>query len=558
MLREPENRFSLTRAALSTSALLALGTAFLLWPALAGQAGAATQPPPRPNILFIFSDDHAYQAISAYGDPRHLVQTPHIDRLAKEGMLFGRCLVPNSICGPSRATVLTGTYNHINRFFNNANCRFDGSLTTFPKLLRQAGYQTAIIGKWHLVSDPTGFDFWEILPGQGVYYNPPMIKNGQRIKLEGYVTDLITDEALNWLKHRDKTRPFLLMCQNKAPHRNWEPALRYLNADGDRHYPEPPTLFDDYSGRGLAEHDQDMTIAKTMNDKDLKFVVPPQLNDEQRAAWKAYYKPRNEAFQKANLQGRALVSWKYQRYMHDYLACIRDVDDSVGRLLDYLDQESLATNTIVVYSSDQGFYLGEHGWFDKRWIFEESLRTPLLVRWPGVVPAGRVNRDLVSNLDFAETFLDVAGVPVPAEMQGRSMLPVLEGHTPADWRKAFYYHYYEYPRPHHVRPHYGVVTDRYKLVHFYKDADYWELFDLQKDPQELRSVYNQPQYAAVRADLETELARLRKELKELPQDPPGASGNVPPANKKALLQKAHPVPVKGGKAEPGTRAKLSN
>jgi arylsulfatase A-like enzyme len=513
--------------------ILALLATLLLGFAFADLGRAAPASAPRPNIVFIFSDDHAYQAISAYDDPRHLIQTPHIDRLAKEGMLFSRCLVPNSICGPSRATVLTGTYNHINGFYNNSNCRFDGSQTTFPKLLRQAGYQTAIVGKWHLVSDPTGFDFWQVLPGQGVYYNPPMLRNGQRINLQGYVTDLITDAALDWLKGRDKSRPFLLMCHHKAPHREWEPPLRHLKFDGDRHYPEPSTLFDDYSGRGLAEHDQDMTIARTMTASDLKFTVPAQLDAEQRAPWEAYYNPRNEAFQKANIQGRELISWKYQRYMHDYLACIRGVDENVGRLLDYLDHEGLATNTIVIYSSDQGFYLGEHGWFDKRWIFEESLRTPFLVRWPGVVPAGRVNRDIVSNLDFAETFLEVAGVPIPDRMQGRSLLPVLKGQTPADWRKAFYYHYYEYPRPHHVRPHYGVVTDRYKLVHFYKDADYWELFDLQKDPEELRSVYGQPDYATAQAELGAELAQLRKELKELPVDPPKASGDEPGAIEKA-------------------------
>ncbi len=324
-------------------------------------------------------------------------------------MRFDRCLVPNSICGPSRATVLTGKYSHLNGFYNNTNSRFDGSQTTFPKLLQAAGYQTAIVGKWHLVSDPTGFDYWHILPGQGVYYNPPMIKDGEKIQHQGYTTDIITDLSLDWLKGRDKSKPFLLMCQHKAPHREWEPALRHLGHDGDRVYPEPETLFDDYAGRGLAEHDQDMTIAKTMNPKDLKLTAPAQLKPEQRAKWDAYYEPRNEAFRQAKLTGRDLVRWKYQRYMHDYLGMSKAVDESVGRLLKFLDDEGLASNTDRVYCSDQGFYLGEHGWFDKRWIFEESLRTPLLVRWPGVTPPGTVNDDLVSNLDFAETFLEAAG-----------------------------------------------------------------------------------------------------------------------------------------------------
>ena len=490
-------------------------------------ATAAIAKPP-PNIVFIFSDDHAYQAISAYGEARHLLETPNIDRLGRAGMRFDRCVVTNSICGPSRASVLTGTYSHVNGFYNNTNCRFDGSQTTFPKLLQKVGYQTAMIGKWHLGSDPTGFDFWQILIGQGIYYNAPMIRNGTRIQTEGYITDTITDLSLAWLQHRDKSKPFLLMCQHKAPHREWEPALRHLAADGDRKYPEPPTLFDDYSGRGLAEHDQDMTIEKTMRPLDLKLERPADLNAEQTKTWDAYYEPRNAVFRAAQLTGPALVSWKYQRYMHDYLACLRAVDESVGRLLDYLDKEGLAENTIVVYSSDQGFYLGEHGWFDKRWIFEESLRAPLLVRWPGVTKSGSVNCDLVSNLDFAETFLDAAGVPVAAPMQGRSLVPLLKGFRPADWRTSFYYQYYEYPEPHHVRPHYGVITDRYKLVRFYGTGeDYWELFDLQTDPQELRSVYGQPAYAETQERLGRELARLRTELKVPESIPLKWFGNRP-------------------------------
>jgi arylsulfatase A-like enzyme len=467
-----------------------------------------------PNIVFIFSDDHAYQAIGAYNDPRRLIETPHIDRLAREGMRFDRCVVPNSICGPSRASVLTGKYSHLNGFYNNSNSRFDGSQMTFPKLLRSAGYQTAVLGKWHLVSDPTGFDLWHILPGQGVYYDPPMSHNGRRVQHQGYTTDIITELSLDWLKNRDKSRPFLLMCQHKAPHREWLPAIRHLGHDRDRRYPEPATLFDDYSGRGKAEHDQDMTIAKTMTALDLKLTAPKGLTPEDRRAWDAYYEPRNAAFRAAGLQGKELVSWKYQRYMHDYLGCIKGVDESVGRLLEFLDDEGLTGETIVVYSADQGFYLGEHGWFDKRWIFEESLRAPLLVRWPGVVKPGCTTRSLVSNIDFAETFLEAAGIPVPAEMQGRSLVPVLKGQTPRDWRSSFYYQYFEYPVPHHVRPHHGVVTDRYKLVHFDgPDLDEWELFDLEKDPHELRSVYGEPAYATTVDTLKRELGRLRAELK---------------------------------------------
>ncbi len=494
---------------------------------IGAQAGAANARPP-PNIVFIFADDHAYQAISAYGDARKLIDTPNIDRIGREGMIFDRCMVPNSICGPSRACVLTGKYNHINGFVNNSNCKFDGAQPTFPKMLQAAGYQTAIVGKWHLESDPTGFEYWNILPGQGIYYNPPTIEMGKRVEHEGYITDIIGDESLKWLKGRDKAKPFLFMCQHKAPHRDWEPPLRYLNADQDRVYAEPPTLFDDYENRGLAVKDQDMTLAKAFSQMDVKLITPKQLNPEQKQQWDAYYGPRNEAYHKANPQGKDLVRWRYQRYMHDYLACVKAVDENVGRVLKYLDDEGLAENTIVVYSSDQGFYLGEHGWFDKRWIFEESLRTPLLIRWPGVTKPGSKFKGIVSNIDFAETFLDAAGIPIPADMQGRSLVPILKGQTPDDWRKSFYYHYYEYPQPHRVRPHYGVVTDQYKLVRFYgPDVDYWELYDRKKDPQELKSFFGDPDYARITEELKVELQRLRTDLKVPEKDEPWFSGNTP-------------------------------
>jgi arylsulfatase A-like enzyme len=504
------------------------------------QATAASQP----NILFIMADDHAWQALSAYGDSRHLIQTPNIDRLAKEGVRFDRCMVPNSLCGPARASLITGTYSHVNGFYNNSGdskdphsgACFDSSQTTFPKLLQQAGYQTAMIGKWHLESDPTGFDHWEILPEQGIYYNPPMICDGTNVQHQGYVTKIVTDLSLDWLKNRDQSKPFMLLCWHKAPHRIWEPALDDLDFDHDRQYPLPDTLFDDYSGRGQAEHDQDMMIASTMRlNEDCKLTAPPDLSPAQRKIWDAYYGPRNEAFKKMNLTGKALTEWKYNRYMHDYLGCIKGLDDSVGRILKYLDDTGLATNTIVVYSSDQGVFLGEHGWFDKRWIFQESARTPLLVRWPGVTQPDAACDKIVSSLDLAETFLNAANVPIPSRMQGASLIPLLKGENPADWRKAFYYHYYEYPAWHRVPPHYGVVTDRYTLAHFYSPPglnpssnmpkmDYWELFDRKKNPAEMKNVFGDPTYAGVRTNLMQEVSRLRKELKEPAKDDPKAYG----------------------------------
>ncbi|MBN1491974.1 MAG: sulfatase-like hydrolase/transferase [Phycisphaerae bacterium] len=506
-----------------TSYLLALASIVL--PA----SWAAAASPSRPNILFIFTDDHARHAISAYGSK--INQTPQLDRLAREGMLFRNCFCTNSICGPSRAVIQTGKHNHINGMIHNG-VRFDGAQQTFPKLLQKGGYTTALVGKWHLQSDPTGFDYWEILPGQGRYYNPIFETATRKKTYPGYATDITTDLALEWLSNgRDKDKPFLLMCQHKAPHRAWDPAPRHLSLYDDVTIPEPDTLFDDYAGRVSVAKRTTMTIAKHMNKRDLKLTRVAEQNDEQRKLWDAAYGPKNEAFRTANLTGDALVRWKYQRYIKDYLRCVAAVDENIGRMLDYLDKNGLADNTVVMYSSDQGFYLGDHGWFDKRWMYEESLSMPLIVRWPGATRPGTTNTDLVQNLDFAETFLDLAGVPIPDDMQGRSFVPLLKGETPPDWRRSIYYHYYEFPGWHDVRRHYGVRTDRHKLIHYY-DINEWELFDLKSDPDEMHSVYDDPAYAETVKELKAELTRLRKQYKvDTFKEPP-----PPPDPRKVQLE----------------------
>ena len=481
----------------------------------------------RPNILFVFTDDHAYQAISAYGSM--INHTPHLDRIARDGMRFDRALVTNSICAPSRAVILTGKYSHLNGVLNN-RLEFDGSQQTFPKLLQAAGYQTAIFGKWHLKTAPTGFDAWEVLPGQGAYYNPDMRVGpaDTRRRHEGYATDVVTDLSLEWLKEqRDPDKPFMLMSQHKAPHRNWMPGPEHLALYDGQHIWEPPTLFDDYLGRASPAANNRMEIGRHMTlASDLKVAPPPgtpeddrqlqqwkrmhgRLTPEQQAVWDAAYGPKNQAFWEANPQGKDLIRWKYQRYIKDYLRCIASVDDNVGRLLRYLDETGLAENTVVIYSSDQGFYLGEHGWFDKRWMYRESLRTPLLVRWPGVVQPGSANSDLVSNLDYAQTFLEIAGVEAPPDMQGLSLVPLLKGETPRNWRQSFYYHYYESQVAHGVPAHEGVRTNRHKLIRFY-ESDEWELYDLDRNPEETQSVYGQPAMKRVTDELMAELRRLRK------------------------------------------------
>ncbi len=486
---------------------LGLGMASLTIPGCLGRKKLWAK---KPNILFIMTDDHASHAMSCYGS--RINTTPNIDRIATEGIRFENCFCTNSICAPSRAVILTGKHSHLNGVRDNA-LRFDGTQQTFPKLLHQAGYQTVMIGKWHLKSDPTGFDYWNVLPGQGHYYNPDLIEMGERKMYPGYVTDIVTDIALDFLENRsDKTKPFMMMLHHKAPHRNWQPAPRHLTIYDDVKFPEPETLFDDYSTRSAAASEQEMTLRDHMwNEYDLKMGPPPaRLNEEQKAAWEAAYGPKREAFAREKPEGDELVRWKYQRYMEDYLGCIAAVDENIGRVLDYLDKSGLAENTIVLYTSDQGFYLGDHGWYDKRFMYEESLRMPLVARFPDAIKPGSVNDELVSNLDFAPTFLELAGANIPEDMQGHSLKKHLQGRKVRDWRQSVYYHYYEYPAVHMTKRHYGVRTKRYKLMHFYHDIDAWELYDLEKDPRELNNVYEDLSYKDVVQEMKRELKRLQE------------------------------------------------
>ncbi|MEN1678926.1 MAG: sulfatase [Planctomycetota bacterium] len=515
-----------------------IGFAVLLACSLSSQVVARGDE--RPNILFIFTDDHAAHAMSCYGSV--INQTPGLDRIAAEGMRFDNCLCTNALCGPSRATVLTGKYSHLNGFRMNGD-KFDGTQQTFPKLLQKAGYSTAVIGKWHLGEHmpPLGFDYSHVLIGQGPYYNPTMLldENGDgqqtRVKHTGYTTELITDFSLKWLSEgRDTSKPFLLMCQHKAPHRNWQPGPEQLSMYDEATIPEPADLFDDYATRGTAAKTQDMTVERTLTDKDLKLTEPRGFTPEQLSAWQAAYGERNRRFREMKLTGDELVRWKYQRYIKDYLRCVAAVDDGVGKLLDYLETAGLAEDTLVVYSSDQGFFLGDHGWFDKRFMYEESYRMPLVARWPGRVEAGSVSDALVSNVDFAATFLEAAGVEAEEELQGASLVPILNGQTPASWRSSHYYQYYEFrenrPTAHSVRRHRGVRTARHKLIHFYNLGE-WELYDLDQDPDELRNVYGDPAYSAVQAELHAELERLAEELR-VPDDS-GSVGREPAYRRRA-------------------------
>jgi len=466
--------------------------------------------PKRPNIIFIMADDHDSNAMSCYGSK--INKTPNLDRIANEGMRFDNCFCTNSICAPSRAVILTGKYSHLNGVIDNM-VEVDGSQQTFPKLLQTAGYETAMVGKWHLKSMPTGFDYWNILPGHGNYHDPTFIEMGRTKKHTGYVTDLITDFTLDWLRNRTSDKPFCLMYHHKAPHRNWQPDDKHAKMYENVEIPYPLTFNDDYGNyktRSDAARQQEMTIAHHLSPKDLK-VPPPENWSRSREEWDSLgYKGEPWSPPGKDLKGQALKRWKFQRYIKDYLRCVASIDDNVGRLLDWLEDTGLAANTIVIYTSDQGFYLGDHGWFDKRFMYEQSLRMPFIVRFPGAIKAGSVNTDITLNLDFAPTFLDWAGAHRPPDMQGKSLKPLMQGKTPSDWRTSMYYPYYEYPGWHAVKRHYGVRTQRYKLIHFYYDIDAWELYDLQNDPYELKNIYNDPAYSGIVKQLKTELKHLRK------------------------------------------------
>lgn len=455
----------------------------------------------QPNIAFIMSDDHASHAMSCYGS--RINETPNLDRIANEGMRFNNCFCTNSICAPSRATILTGTYNHVNGV-TTLSTPIDGRQDSFIKRLKADGYQTAVVGKWHLghggESDPQGFDYWNVLPGQGDYHNPTMIEMGEEKHYDGYVTDIITDLSIDWLEKRDGDRPFCLMYHHKAPHRWWEPDDKHADMYEDEDIPEPETFWDDYANRSSAAREAKMRVDRDLNERDLKGPTPDGLTPEEEK------------------------KWKYQRYIKDYLRCVASVDDNVGRMLDWLDAQGLTENTIVVYTSDQGFFLGDHGWYDKRFMYEESLRMPFVIRYPKAIAPGTVNDDMILNVDFGPTFLDYAGVDVPEAFQGKSFRPILEGKTPAGWRTSMYYRYWMHLTHHHVYAHYGIRTHTHKLIYYYADAlgqggaiddtkePEWELFDLEKDPLEMSSVYDDPVYADVIAELKDEMHRLQAEV----------------------------------------------
>ena len=482
----------------------------------------------RMNILFIMCDDHSYQTISAY-DNRY-ISTPNIDRIAGDGVKFVNSFVANSLSGPSRACMLTGKHSHTNGFTDNIRS-FDGSQQTFPKLLQKSGYETAVIGKWHLVTEPTGFDHWDILIGQGDYYNPTFINNGDTVRRKGYATNVTTDLALQWLEEgRDKDKPFCLLLHHKAPHRTWMPDTCDFKLFADKEFALPDNFYDNYEGR-LAAAAQEMSIVKDMDlvydlkladkeneihsNENLEWMgrrIYSNMDPAQKAAWDAHYDAVIADFKKQGLSGKALDEWKFRQYMRDYLRVITSIDRNVGKVLDYLKESGLEDNTLVVYTSDQGFYMGEHGWFDKRFMYEESFRTPLLMRLPGGAKGEAT--ELVQNIDYAATFLDVAGVDIPQDIQGVSLLPLLKGEKSIEGRDALYYHFFEYPAEHMVKKHYGVRTDRYKLIHFYDDIDAWELYDLEKDPSEMNNIYGKEGTEAITAELKKRLVELQKEYGE--------------------------------------------
>ena len=508
---------------------------FILLSSLAGLASLGSlclaepeRPIERPNILFIFSDDHATDAIGAYdGRLKSVDPTPAIDKLAAQGMVMRNSFCTNSICGPSRAAILTGKHSHKNGFMNNGNS-FDWDQQTFPKLLQQAGYQTALYGKSHLKGTPQGFDHWAVLPGQGDYFQPNLIfPDGKRV-VQGHCTDVVTNLALDFLNNkRDAQKPFLLMVQHKAPHRNWMPALRHLKLYADQDLPEPATLFDDFKDNASPVAKHEMGIGQHMgldydlfqhlkNDpaqgKDQLSRFYQRMNEEQFSAYQKHYGPRNNTFLSVKSKYEANLRWKYQRYLKNYLRCVRGVDESVARLMQELETLGLGEHTIVIYSSDQGFYLGDHGWYDKRWMYEESLQMPFIIKWPGVIKPGSSCESMIQNIDYGPTFLDAAGLDVPGDMQGLSMLPLLKGlkgETPTDWRDSIYYHYYEFPSVHMVPRQYGIRTKRYKLIHFYQ-FDEWELYDLETDPDELHNLYGKKEHAELIAGLKKQLEALRE------------------------------------------------
>lgn len=505
---------------------------------------SARSRPKQPNILFIFSDDHSLQTLGAYRSRMHeFIRkhniTPNIDKIAVQGVLFENSFVGNSICGPSRASILTGKHSHTNGFTGNGDW-FDPKQWTVAKELQKSNYQTAVIGKWHLGSLPTGFDDYAVLPGQGTYYNPDFIfkDSSEAITKQGYCSDIIGDMTIEWLdKKRDKTKPFFLCSWHKAPHRTWLPHPRYFNLLDGVNVPEPENLFDDYQGRTSSAYQQEMTIRDHINiSTDLK-VTPPvaatplekikeltpktksidpatfnefgRMTPDQKEAWDEYYVPRNERFRAKNLEGRDLLRWKYQAYLKDYIKCIKAMDDNVGRVLDHLKKNNLEKDTIVIYSSDQGFYNGEHGWYDKRWMYEESLRNPLIVKWPGVTKPGTRCKEMVQNIDYAPTILEAAGITIPKEVQGKSLRPLLKGKTPKDWRESILYTYYG-KDIHAVISHRGVRNTRYKLIEFYTKGE-WEFYDLHKDPLEMNSAYNNAEYEEIISDMKQELKKLMTE-----------------------------------------------
>ena len=467
----------------------------------------------KPNIIYIMADDLTTQAISAYGGIyKDIAPTPNIDKVAKEGMLFQDVLVTNSICGPSRAAILTGNYSNLNGYYKNeSGGKFDDSKWTFPQEFQKNGYKTALFGKWHLGTEPVGFDTFKYHNAsgqQGNYWNPLYNDNGKNIKEKGYATNLSTDFALNWLGATETTdKPFLMVLQYKAPHRPWHPDTKYKKLWDDIEMPYPSTFNDDYKGREKTAGDTEMTM-EYFSRRDMKLERPKNLKRKERIQWDFYGAKAGEIVQPKGMTNEEGKKWRYQNYIKDYLACVKSVDDNIGRVLTYLKENNLEENTVIVVTSDQGFYLGDHGFFDKRFIYEESLRMPFMVKYPERIKAGSVNEDIITNIDFAPTLLELAGITTTQKMQGTSFVPVLEGNTPKDWQDAMYYHYYEFPFWHHVQPHYGIRTQKYTLAHFYYNIDVWELYDLEKDPNQMNNIYNDPNYTSTITELKAKLKNL--------------------------------------------------